>query len=69
MQSSSEVDEESMKRAFADPEIQTIMKDPQMMTILSNLQANPQALGEYIKDPKVAAAIQKLTAAGILRCA
>lgn len=65
--SSTEVDEERVQRALSDPEIQNILKDPQMQSILANLQGNPSLLSQYIQDPKIATAIEKLMAAGILR--
>jgi len=65
--SSSEVDQDQVRRAMADPEIQQIMADPQIQMILQSLQENPTAGMEALKDPKVANAIQKLIGAGILR--
>ena len=62
-----ESDPEQLKRAMADPEIQQILKDPQMQIILQMLQENPKAAAEALKDPKVASALNKLVAAGIIR--
>ncbi len=64
---SGEEDEERVKRSMANPEIQQILSDPQMRLILGQLQENPARAGELMADPKIAAAIQKLVAAGILR--
>jgi stress-induced-phosphoprotein 1 len=64
---SSDVDQDQVRRAMADPEIQQIMADPQIQMILQSLQENPAAGMEALKDPKVANAIQKLIGAGILR--
>ena len=60
-------DPEQVKRAMADPEIQQIMRDPQIQIILQLLQENPTKAMDSLKDPKVANAIQKLMAAGILK--
>jgi stress-induced-phosphoprotein 1 len=62
-----EPDPEQVKRAMADPEIQQILKDPQMQIILQMLQENPKAAAEALRDPKVASALNKLVAAGIVR--
>lgn len=63
-----EVDEEQVRHAMADPEIQNILKDPQINLFLKDMQENPRAAQEAMgKDPKLADAVQKLMAAGILR--
>jgi len=36
-------DEERMRHAMADPEIQMIMRDPTIMQVLRDLQENPKA--------------------------
>lgn len=65
--SSSDVDQDQIRRSMADPEIQQIMADPQIQMILQHLQDDPTKGMEALKDPKVANAIQKLIGAGILR--
>ena len=65
--SSTEADPEQIRRAMADPEIQQIMSDPQIQMILQQMQENPTKGMEAMRDPKVAAAIQKLIGAGIVR--
>jgi len=65
--SSSDVDQDQIRRAMADPEIQQIMADPQIQMILQHMQQDPTKGMEALKDPKVANAIQKLIGAGILR--
>jgi stress-induced-phosphoprotein 1 len=60
-------DPEQVARAMQDPEIQQIMRDPQMQLILQSLQEDPAKAMGSLKDPKVANAIQKLMAAGILK--
>eukprot|EP00960_Hanusia_phi_P077617 768717-Hanusia_phi.AAC.8 len=49
-----------------DPEIQRILQDPVINNVLRNLQENPAAAQDALKDPVVAERIQKLAAAGIL---
>lgn len=38
--------EEVRKRAMADPEVQTILRDPAMRMILEQMQNDPKALQE-----------------------
>jgi stress-induced-phosphoprotein 1 len=52
---------------MADPEIQSILSDPQINLVLKTIQERPQELSTYLKDEKIANAIQKLIAAGILK--
>jgi len=67
-QSSGQVDEEQVRHAMADPEIQNILKDPQINLFLKEMQENPAAAQQaMMKDQKIAEAVQKLMAAGILR--
>jgi len=70
----SETKEESQDRlrhAMADPEIQLILKDPQIHQLLQDMQNNPRdpnvlkALG----DATISGKIEKLMAAGVLRTA
>ena len=68
MQSSSgEVDEERQKRAMADPEIQAILGDAQMRSILSEMQTDPKKAQAAMNDPSIAEKLQKLIAAGVLQ--
>ncbi|CBZ50259.1 similar to uniprot/P15705 Saccharomyces cerevisiae YOR027w STI1, related [Neospora caninum Liverpool] len=69
LQSSGEVDPEQMAHSLADPEIQAILKDPQMNIVLMNIQEKPDLIHEYLRDPKIKDGINKLIAAGILRVA
>merc|ERR1719158_639008 len=64
---SGEVDEEQVRHAMADPEIQNILKDPQINIFLKQMQENPAAAQDMMSDPKIADAMSKLMAAGILR--
>ena len=60
-------DEEQIKHAMADPEIQRIIQDPGMQQILKDLQENPMAAQHHLRDPHVVEALKKLEAAGIIR--
>jgi len=63
-----QVDEEQVRHAMADPEIQSMLKDPQINLFLKDMQENPKSAQEaMMKDPKLANAVEKLMAAGILR--
>ncbi|KAF8821036.1 tetratricopeptide repeat domain containing protein [Cardiosporidium cionae] len=61
---SDEMDETRVKRALEDPEIKEILADPQFNLILKNISENAASASEYCKDPKIAAGLQKLVAAG-----
>jgi len=65
--SSGEVDQEQVARATADPEIQAILRDPVVNQVLQDLQSDPAAGAKVMQDPDMAAKINKLIAAGILR--
>eukprot|EP01116_Phalansterium_solitarium_P022139 TRINITY_DN7199_c0_g1_i1.p1 TRINITY_DN7199_c0_g1~~TRINITY_DN7199_c0_g1_i1.p1 ORF type:complete len:561 (+),score=169.48 TRINITY_DN7199_c0_g1_i1:84-1766(+) len=60
-------DEETIRRAQQDPEIQEILTDPIMRQILEDMQKDPAAAREHLKNPLVMKKIQKLAAAGILQ--
>jgi len=61
-------DEEQIKAAANDPEIQKILGDAKIQMILKEMGENPKAAMEAIQgDPQVANAIQKLIVAGILK--
>jgi len=59
--------EERAAKAAQDPEIQEILRDPIMNQILNDMQTDPKAVANHMRNPQVAAKIQKLIAAGILR--
>ncbi|CAF1360246.1 unnamed protein product [Adineta steineri] len=63
---SSDDPEEVRKRAANDPEIQQILSDPGMRLILEQMQNEPQALRDHLKNPAIAQKIQKLIDAGII---
>jgi len=58
--------EEVRKRAANDPEIQQILGDPSMRMILEQMQNDPQALRDHLRNPAIAQKIQKLIDAGII---
>ncbi|KAF9360187.1 Hsp90 cochaperone [Mortierella sp. NVP85] len=62
-----ETEAETLQRAQQDPEIQKIIGDPAMRSILQQMQEDPKAAQEHMKNPMVAANIRKLVAAGIIR--
>jgi len=59
--------QERAAKAAQDPEIQNILRDPIMQQILNDMQTDPKAVSNHMRNPAVAAKIQKLIAAGILR--
>ncbi|CAG8485006.1 3046_t:CDS:10 [Acaulospora colombiana] len=62
--------QESLEDAIRkDPEILKILQDPVMQQILQQSQEDPRALRDHLKNPQVAANIQKLINAGVLRTA
>ena len=64
---SGEVDAERQARAMADPEIQAILGDAQMRSILSEMQSDPKKAQAAMSDPSISAKLQKLIAAGVLQ--
>uniref|UniRef100_A0A0N7ZBY4 Stress-induced-phosphoprotein 1 n=1 Tax=Scylla olivacea TaxID=85551 RepID=A0A0N7ZBY4_SCYOL len=58
--------EEVRKRAMADPEVQQILKDPAMRMILEQMQTDPKALQDHLKNPDIASKIQKLLQSGLI---
>lgn len=66
-QSSKEDDPERAARAMQDPEIQALLVDPMVKQAIEDMQRNPESLRHVLADPGMAAKIQKLIAAGILR--
>jgi len=45
-------DAERINHAMADPEIQEILKDPQINIVLQNMQDDPSRINEYHRIPK-----------------
>ncbi|RUS84609.1 hypothetical protein EGW08_007636 [Elysia chlorotica] len=60
-------DPEAVKqRAMSNPEVQQILSDPAMQMILNQMSKDPKAAREHLKNPEVAAKIQKLMEHGIV---
>ncbi|KAK1924478.1 chaperone [Papiliotrema laurentii] len=66
-QRAGETDEQTYERAMRDPEVAEIMGDPIMRQILADSQQDPRALMDHMKNPSIAAKIQKLINAGIIK--
>lgn len=62
-------DEERVRHAMADPEIQTLLRDPRVVQVLKDMQENPMAAQGALRDPFIAEAINKLIAAGVVKMA
>ncbi|XP_044755662.1 stress-induced-phosphoprotein 1 [Coccinella septempunctata] len=58
--------EKVRQRAMGDPEVQQILRDPAMRLILEQMQNDPRALQDHLKNPDIAAKIQKLLASGLI---
>ncbi|CAH0775335.1 unnamed protein product [Bemisia tabaci] len=58
--------EEVKKRAMSDPEVQAILQDPAMRIIINQMQNDPKALHDHLKNPEIASKIQKLVSAGLI---
>lgn len=58
--------DEIKRRAQQDPEVMAILKDPSMCLILDQMQSDPNALKEHLKNPEVATKIQKLIDVGVI---
>jgi len=58
--------EEVRQRAMNDPEVQQIMSDPAMRMILEQMQSDPQAVQEHLKNPAIMQKIMKLKDAGLI---
>lgn len=65
--SGSQPDEERIRHATADPEIQLLMRDPRVVQVLKDMQENPASAQGALRDPFINEAINKLIAAGIIK--
>ncbi|RKO94872.1 hypothetical protein CAUPRSCDRAFT_13298 [Caulochytrium protostelioides] len=58
---------ENLKRAQDDPEVQRVLADPIMQTILRQMQEDPRAIQDHMKNPEVAKKMRILMNAGIIQ--
>jgi len=58
--------EEVRRNAMNNPEVQAIMADPAMRMILEQMQTDPQAVQEHLKNPAIMEKIMKLKDAGLI---
>ncbi|CAL1375661.1 unnamed protein product [Linum trigynum] len=58
---------ERQAKAMHDPEVQNILSDPVMRQVLQDIQEDPKAAQEHMKNPMVMNKIQKLVNAGIIQ--
>jgi stress-induced-phosphoprotein 1 len=61
--------EETRRRAMGDPEVQKILNDPAMRMILEQMQNDPQAIHEHLKNPAIAENFKKLRESGLIQVA
>lgn len=54
------------RRAMGDPEVQAILNDPAMRLILEQMQKDPNAFKEHLKNPDIAKKLEKLLECGII---
>ncbi|KAG7671793.1 putative Hsp70-Hsp90 organizing protein 3 [Nannochloris sp. 'desiccata'] len=59
--------QERQAKAMADPEVQSILSDPVMRQVLSDMQEDPVSAQRHMKHPDVAFKINKLISAGVLQ--
>jgi stress-induced-phosphoprotein 1 len=52
---------------MADPEIQAILQTPEVRNALADLERDPKAIQNVMKNKSIAEKIEKLIAAGVLR--
>ncbi|KAJ3384909.1 hypothetical protein HDU92_003338 [Lobulomyces angularis] len=64
---SGENKEETMKRAMENPEVQQILGDPVMQSILQQMQTDPKAAQDHMKNPLIAKKIRVLINSGVLK--
>jgi stress-induced-phosphoprotein 1 len=51
---------------MSNPEVQQILGDPAMQLILQQMQKDPRALQDYLKNPEIVKKIQKLLECGLI---
>jgi stress-induced-phosphoprotein 1 len=62
-------EQEVLKKAMENPEIREILTDPVMRQILKQMEQDPKAASEHLKNPAIASKVRKLMSAGIIRTA
>lgn len=62
-----QTNEERRQRAMADPEIQGLLTDPHIISVLRDMSERPREAQAYLTDPKIRAAVNKLIAAGVVK--
>jgi len=60
-------EKEIRERAMNDPEVQEILRDPIIGSILKQMEQDPSAAKEHLKDPVINKKMQKLMECGILQ--
>lgn len=60
-------EEEIKQRAMQDPAVQEILADPGIRMILNQMQDDPKAIMDHLKNPMIAKKIEKLMEVGILQ--
>lgn len=50
-----------------NPEVREILSDPIMRQILEQMQSDPKAAQDHLRNPQIAAKIRTLMNAGVLR--
>jgi len=58
---------ERQEKGLQDPEVQQILQDPVMRQVLNDMQSDPKAAADHMRNPMVAANLQKLVNAGIVQ--
>jgi len=66
-QRQSRTPEQIREEAMKNPEIVAILKDPIMNQILQDMQTDPKAIQDHLKNPMINAKFQKLVNAGIVQ--
>mmetsp|Transcript_40369 Transcript_40369/g.89645 ORF Transcript_40369/g.89645 Transcript_40369/m.89645 type:complete len:579 (+) Transcript_40369:115-1851(+) len=66
-QASQEEIKERQARSLADPEVQSLLKDPVMQNVLRDFQEDPKAAQQHMRNPQIMTKINKLIAAGIIQ--
>lgn len=58
---------ETLRNAMQNPEVQEIISNPVMQTVLKQITDDPKALDVHMKDPEIARKIRTLIAAGFIQ--